>query len=180
MAIRIASTRLRQSTPRSVSILARRGLATAKSPASLFESLDTFTDRHVGPDDNETEFMLSKLGFDSMQSFLAATVPPKIRIADSTISNASIPALSETELHATAKRLGQKNQEFKTYIGMGYHNAVVPPVILRNVCYVSLIHPTHLLIILIGHGEPCLVYSLHSVPARDRPGSAVNHSFFSF
>nr|BDD37080.1 glycine cleavage system P protein [Rhizopogon roseolus] len=133
MAIRIASTRLRQSVPRSVSVLARRGLATAKSPASPFESLDTFTDRHVGPDDHETEFMLSKLGFDSMQSFLAATVPPKIRIADSTISNASIPALSETELHATAKKLGQKNQQFKSYIGMGYHNAVVPPVILRNV-----------------------------------------------
>jgi glycine dehydrogenase len=82
--------------------------------------------------------MLSKLGFDSMESFLAATVPQKIRIADSTISDTSIPALSETELHASAKRLGQKNEQFKSYIGMGYHNAVVPPVILRNVCYAPL------------------------------------------
>ncbi|KAG1757161.1 glycine cleavage system P-protein-domain-containing protein [Suillus lakei] len=133
-ALRIASTRLRQSAARSIStVLSVRGLATAKPPANLFESLDTFTDRHIGPDDNETEFMLSKLGFDSMESFLAATVPQNIRIAGSTVSNASIPALSETELHASAKRLGKKNEQFKSFIGMGYHNAVVPPVILRNV-----------------------------------------------
>jgi len=138
MALRIASTRLRQLAARTVShpaVLTRRGLATAKSPSTLFESLDTFADRHIGPDDDEIQFMLSNLGFDSMESFLAATVPPKIRIADSTISNASIPVLSETELHASAKSLGQKNQQFKSYIGMGYHNAVVPPVILRNVRY---------------------------------------------
>ncbi|KAG1754870.1 pyridoxal phosphate-dependent transferase [Suillus paluster] len=131
--LRIASTLLRQSAARPISVLPIRGLATAKSPVNLFESLDTFTDRHIGPDDNETEFMLSQLGFDSMESFLTATVPPKIRIANSTVSNASIPALSETELHASAKRLGQKNEQFKSFIGMGYHNAVVPPVILRNV-----------------------------------------------
>lgn len=133
-ALRVASTCLRQSAARSIhQSLSVRGLATAKSPKNLFESLDTFTDRHVGPDDNETEFMLSKLGFDSMESFLAATVPHNIRIAGSTVSNASIPALSETELHASAKRLGRKNEQFKSFIGMGYHNAVVPPVILRNV-----------------------------------------------
>ncbi|KAF9245789.1 glycine cleavage system P-protein-domain-containing protein [Melanogaster broomeanus] len=99
-----------------------RSLATAKAPATLFDSLDTFTDRHVGPDDSETAFMLSKLGYDSMESFLAATVPPKIRIAAAT-----------SELQARAKALGKKNLQFKSYIGMGYHNAVVPLVILRNV-----------------------------------------------
>ncbi|KAF8846037.1 glycine dehydrogenase [Paxillus ammoniavirescens] len=133
-ALRSASA-LRQSlrsVPKGTPFL-RRCLATAKAPSTLFESLDTFTDRHVGPDDSETAFMLSKLGYDSMESFLAATVPPKIRIADATISDASIPALSESELHARAKALGKKNLQFKSYIGMGYYNAVVPPVILRNV-----------------------------------------------
>jgi hypothetical protein len=38
--------------------------------------------------------MLSKLGFDSMESFLAATAPQNIRIAGFTVSNASILALS--------------------------------------------------------------------------------------
>ncbi|KAG1722090.1 glycine cleavage system P-protein-domain-containing protein [Suillus occidentalis] len=72
------------------------------------------------------------LGFDSMESFLAATVPHNIRIAGSTRQHTSIPVLSETELHASAKRLGRKNEQFKGFIDMGYHNAVVPPVILWN------------------------------------------------
>ena len=77
--------------------------------------------------------MLSKLGYESLDAFLAATVPPAIRIPATAISNASMPALSESELHARAKALGKQNGQFKSYIGMGYHNAVVPPVILRNV-----------------------------------------------
>ncbi|RXW24006.1 hypothetical protein EST38_g1842 [Candolleomyces aberdarensis] len=77
--------------------------------------------------------MLKKLGYDSMEAFIAATVPPKIRIPSSTVSNESIPALSESQLQAQAKVLGGQNQTFKNYIGMGYHNAVIPPVILRNV-----------------------------------------------
>ncbi|KAG9314056.1 glycine cleavage system P-protein-domain-containing protein [Chiua virens] len=118
--------------PSRVRLHARR-LATAKAPSSLFDSLDTFTDRHVGPDDPETAFMLSELGYNSLDAFLSATVPGGIRIPAATISDASIPALSESELHARAKALGNKNNHFKSYIGMGYHNAVVPPVILRNV-----------------------------------------------
>ncbi|KAL4070628.1 glycine cleavage system P-protein-domain-containing protein [Scleroderma citrinum] len=135
-ALRLASARLRQTVLWSVpprTPLQRNWLSTAKASRSLFEPLDTFTERHVGPDDNETAFMLSQLGYDTMEDFLGATVPPKIRVADTTISDKSIPALSESELQARAKKIGNKNSQFKSYIGMGYHNAVVPPVILRNV-----------------------------------------------
>lgn len=135
-ALRIASARLRQTLLWSVpprTPLCRRWLATARSPGSLFESLDTFADRHVGPDDRETTLMLSQLGYDSMDEFLNATVPPTIRIANSAISDSSMPALSESQLQARAKALGNNNSKFRSYIGMGYHNAVVPPVILRNV-----------------------------------------------
>ncbi|EGO31043.1 hypothetical protein SERLADRAFT_444616 [Serpula lacrymans var. lacrymans S7.9] len=105
----------------------------AKAPSTLFAPLDTFSDRHIGPDDDEAASMLSKLGYASMDAFLADTVPHKIRVAESSISDASIPAWSESELHARAKELGRLNKPLKSYIGMGYHNAVVPPVILRNV-----------------------------------------------
>ncbi|KAI0778368.1 glycine dehydrogenase [Trametes elegans] len=110
-----------------------RGLATAKTPSSLFASLDTFADRHIGPDDNEVAHMLKKLGYDSMDAFVADTVPEKIRVSSSAVSNESIPALSESELFLRAKELGKANKPFKSFIGMGYHNAVVPPVVLRNV-----------------------------------------------
>lgn len=77
--------------------------------------------------------MLSKLGYESMDEFIGATVPPKIRVSTETVNNASIPVLSESQLLARAKALGSENKPFKSYIGMGYHSAVVPPVILRNV-----------------------------------------------
>ena len=70
-----------------------------------------------------------------MEDFPSATVPPKICIADTNVSYKSITALSELELRAHAKEIGNKNAQFKSYIGMGYHNAVVPPVILRNISY---------------------------------------------
>ncbi|CAL1695024.1 unnamed protein product [Somion occarium] len=110
-----------------------RGLATQKKPSSLFSRLDTFANRHIGPDDNELSYMLSQLGYDTMEAFVTDTVPDKIRVASSSISNQSIPALSESELQKRARELAQLNKSYKSYIGMGYHNAVVPPVVLRNV-----------------------------------------------
>ncbi|KAG5353681.1 hypothetical protein C0989_003818 [Termitomyces sp. Mn162] len=110
-----------------------RGLATIHPQTSLFAPIDTFSERHIGPDDDEASLMLSKLGYKSIDAFIAATVPPKIRIPANSLDSASIPSLSETELYARARELGTQNKPFKSYIGMGYHTAVVPPVILRNV-----------------------------------------------
>jgi len=115
-------------------IIRVRGLASLKPPSSLFAPLDTFQERHIGPDDAEASKMLSQLGYDSMDAFVAATVPPKIRVPAQAVDNSSISPLSEIELHARAKELAGQNKPFKSYIGMGYHCAVVPPVILRNVC----------------------------------------------
>jgi glycine dehydrogenase len=116
-----------------------RRLATAHPPTSLFAPLDTFARRHIGPDDHEEEKMLSRLGYKSMDAFVQDAVPQQIRVSEATVSNESIPALSESELYQRAKELAGKNKGFKSYIGMGYHNAVTPPVVLRNVS----LHPTH-------------------------------------
>ncbi|KAH8997352.1 glycine dehydrogenase [Lactarius akahatsu] len=111
----------------------RKGLATAKPPSSLFAALDTFSDRHIGPDNAEAAYMLSKLGYNSMDAFVDEVVPSKIRIPTDAISDNVIGPLSEAELLRRARLLGAENKQYKSYIGMGYHNAVVPPVILRNI-----------------------------------------------
>lgn len=121
-----------------------RGLASIHPQTSLFAPLDVFPERHIGPDDQEASAMLSKLGYSSMDAFIEDTVPPKIRISTTSVDNTSIPALSESELHTRAKVLGGQNKPFKSYIGMGYHSAVVPPVILRNVRFFLLPVPRSL------------------------------------
>ncbi|KAA1467984.1 glycine dehydrogenase [Dentipellis sp. KUC8613] len=113
--------------------IASRGLATAKQPSSLFAALDTFPDRHIGPDDTEAAYMLSQLGYDSMDAFVQDVVPPAVRVSSTDLTDESIHPLSELELNRRAKQLGTTNKFFRSYIGLGYHNAVVPPVILRNV-----------------------------------------------
>ena len=144
----------------------RRGLATAKQPTSLFSALDTFSDRHIGPDNAEAVYMLSKLGYSSMEAFVDDAVPRKIRIPADAISDRAIGALSEAELLRRAKRLGAENKPFKSYIGMGYHNAIVPPVILRNVSFSwgesqgehTVSHRDDL-----GYGKSRMVYPVYAV-----------------
>jgi len=78
--------------------------------------------------------MLSVLGYDSMASFIEDSVPASIRIGDKAVSNETIVPFSDAEFSKRAKEVAGMNKVFKSYIGMGYHEAVVPGVILRNVC----------------------------------------------
>ena len=113
-----------------------RTLATIGTPkSSLFQPLDTFAERHIGPKNDEVKKMLNAVGYETMDAFVAATVPPTIRVPENTLEDGSIPMLSESELLTRAKELANTNKQYKSYIGLGYHNAVVPPVILRNVSW---------------------------------------------
>jgi len=109
--------------------------------------------------------MLSKLGYGSMEAFVNDAVPPKIRIPADAISDKAIGALSEAELLRRAKLLGEENKPFKSYIGMGYHNAVVPPVILRNVSPHTRTGESQRNIPspCLGHGKSRLVYPVYAV-----------------
>lgn len=74
--------------------------------------------------------MLASIGFDSMEALLDSTVPPSIR-SEKELDLA--PALSESEALAKIKQMANKNHVMKSYIGQGYYDTIVPPVILRNI-----------------------------------------------
>ena len=100
---------------------------------SIFAPNDTFTRRHVAPDDADIKKMLSTLGYDSIGAFTDDVVPASIRISPETVSdNAGMNPLSESEMMRRATELSEDNEVFRSFIGMGYHSAVVPPVILRK------------------------------------------------
>ncbi|KAM0753184.1 glycine dehydrogenase [Meredithblackwellia eburnea MCA 4105] len=137
-----ASSATAPNSPRSITSVRSLATATALSPqgqrvpaSSVFAPLDTFTRRHVGPQPASVQKMLDQLGFDSFDAFIDQCVPPSIRIANDKISedgpNAIAP-LSEQELLRRATELGAQNKVFRSFIGMGYHQAVTPSVILRN------------------------------------------------
>lgn len=64
--------------------------------------------------------MLNTLGYDSLDAFIDKVVPPSIRIKEDTISDASMPPLSESEMMNRAQQVANQNEMYKNFIGMGY------------------------------------------------------------
>jgi len=97
---------------------------------NLLRHTDTFVRRHVGPDEAEVRQMLDALGYDSLDALIDATVPGAIRLRRPLALG---PERSEYEMLAELRELVSKNRVFRSFIGMGYHDCIVPPVIQRNV-----------------------------------------------
>ncbi len=102
----------------------------ASETLSALSSDREFLPRHIGPRDMEVRQMLEALGLTELQSLIEKTVPQSIR-SQTTQSLAS--PVSEQAALAELKTKARRNRLLKSYIGMGYHDTFVPPVILRNV-----------------------------------------------
>ena len=91
---------------------------------------NSFQLRHIGPRTREQETMLKTVGVDSLDQLIYETIPDDIRLKNSL----DLPeALSEYEYLNHINELGAKNKVFKSYIGLGYHEAILPSVIQRNI-----------------------------------------------
>ena len=91
---------------------------------------NSFQNRHIGPSKKEQEKMLSALKIGTLDQLIFETVPNDIRLKNELDL---APAMSEYEYLAHSKQLSEKNKVFKSYIGLGYHEAIVPSVIQRNI-----------------------------------------------
>jgi glycine dehydrogenase len=91
---------------------------------------DKFVSRHNGPREQEVNAMLKKIGVKSIDELIAQTVPADIRLKKPL--NVA-PAMSEYQYLKHLKALGKKNKVFRSYIGLGYYNTILPSVIQRNV-----------------------------------------------
>ena len=91
---------------------------------------DKFVSRHNGPRENEIKQMLAKIGVASIDELISQTVPAGIRLKQPL---KVAPAMSEYQYAKHLKELGKKNKVFRSYIGLGYYNNILPAVIQRNV-----------------------------------------------
>ncbi len=94
------------------------------------ERRDDFQRRHIGPDAREQALMLDTLGLDSLDALIDAVVPPAIRSGEALAIGAP---RTEAEILGELRGIAQRNEVFKSYIGMGYYDCHTPPVILRNI-----------------------------------------------
>ncbi|RMH15263.1 MAG: glycine dehydrogenase (aminomethyl-transferring), partial [Acidobacteria bacterium] len=105
------------------------------APNALLDPSDTFAERHLGSDAEEQRAMLAALGYGDLEELVAATVPASIRQAEP-LRLSGLDDERPLGEHELLERLGQiaaKNRVFRSLIGMGYADCLVPAVIQRNV-----------------------------------------------
>ncbi len=90
----------------------------------------TFAHRHIGPDAEQVQSMLRALGCESLQQLLEESVPQAIL---QTETPELPPALDEARMQELLARWAARNKVFKSLLGNGFYNTVMPAVIRRNV-----------------------------------------------
>jgi len=91
---------------------------------------DNFSHRHLGPDQTEIEEMLQKVGVASLDELVEKTIPASI------FNKQPLSLPEEVDEHTylqNIREIAGKNKMFKSYIGLGYYNTLLPSVIKRNI-----------------------------------------------
>ncbi|MEO6332365.1 MAG: aminomethyl-transferring glycine dehydrogenase [Gemmatimonadaceae bacterium] len=91
---------------------------------------DSFVRRHVGPGEADVAKMLGVLGYESLDDLIDAVIPRDIRAKTPLAIGA---AQSEYEALAGMRALAARNRVFRSYLGLGYHDCITPPVLQRNI-----------------------------------------------
>ncbi len=97
---------------------------------SNFNNMDSFINRHIGPDKKQVQEMCDVIGIADIDELIDKTIPSKIRLKKALRLP---PPLSEFEYSAHIRDIAGKNKLWKTYIGMGYYGTITPAVIQKNI-----------------------------------------------
>ncbi|KAL7839693.1 hypothetical protein SRHO_G00263510 [Serrasalmus rhombeus] len=121
-------------TNASVNVNSVRGLRTTAAAGSrkierILPRHDDFAERHIGPGDKEKREMLNTLGLGSVSELIENTIPSSIRLQRSLKMDDPV---CENEILESLQKIASKNKLWRSYIGMGYYDCSVPPVIQRN------------------------------------------------
>ena len=112
---------------------------------SIFEPLDTFPRRHIGPTAASAEQMLQALDppAKSLDEFTKQVLPADIMSSKDLRIEGPIPeagsvatsegGYSESQLLSRLREIAGENRVYKSYIGCGYAGTRVPEVIKRNI-----------------------------------------------
>ncbi|MBK0377873.1 aminomethyl-transferring glycine dehydrogenase [Mucilaginibacter segetis] len=91
---------------------------------------EKFQQRHIAPNQADTDKMLKTIGVGTIDELITQTIPQQIRLK----ASLNLPAAkSEFDYLNDLKRTASKNRVFKSYIGQGYYDVIVPGVIQRNI-----------------------------------------------
>ena len=92
--------------------------------------MKTFADRHIGIRPTDLPKMLQQVSASSVEQLIEETIPAAIRLK----KPMDLPTpMSEAEVLDHLQGLSEKNKCYRQYIGLGYHETILPSVIKRNI-----------------------------------------------
>ncbi len=97
---------------------------------AIWDESHDFVSRHIGPDDLQIDDMLKELEMSSLEHLIDKAIPQQIRLREAMKLGGGI---TESALLEELELIAQKNQIFRSYIGLGYADCFTPPVIQRNI-----------------------------------------------
>ncbi|MDD1621084.1 MAG: aminomethyl-transferring glycine dehydrogenase [Methylococcaceae bacterium] len=89
-----------------------------------------FIQRHIGPDQQQTQDMLALLGLNELEDLVERVIPANIlnheplKLTDT---------ISERAVIKYLRKMRERNKVLTSMIGMGYYDTIMPAVIKRNV-----------------------------------------------
>ncbi len=92
--------------------------------------MSDFIPRHIGPSESDAGEMASAIGYETVALLIDDIVPESIR-SDNSLDLP--PAASESDALAELEAIMAQNEVRQSFIGQGYYDTIVPPVIQRNV-----------------------------------------------
>ncbi|MFM7323501.1 MAG: glycine dehydrogenase (aminomethyl-transferring), partial [Nodosilinea sp.] len=116
--------------PASLADLVPPSLSSPNPLQQVTEPGSSFVVRHLGPTGAQIDTMLEVLGYSSLEALVAATVPGSIRLQQ----DLQLPqGLDEAAALARLRQIADRNQVWRSFIGLGYANTLTPLVIQRNI-----------------------------------------------
>ena len=92
--------------------------------------MSSFSSKHIGINKEQEKQMLNCLGIDSIDQLISETIPKNIRLNEGLDLD---EALTENEFLNHIKKLAKKNKNYKSFIGLGYNESIIPSAIKRNI-----------------------------------------------
>ena len=94
------------------------------------QNAEQFVSRHVGPNIDDQQAMLSLLDCNNLQQLIEQVVPASI-INEQSLTLAD--QCTESQALKELREIAKQNKVFKNYLGQGYYGTLTPNVILRNI-----------------------------------------------
>ncbi len=95
-----------------------------------FELKGDFIRRHIGSNDDQLDLICKLLGLNSIEDIVDKAIPESI-LSKNPLSLTE--TISERAVITNLRKIRERNQVFRSMIGMGYYGTIMPSVIKRNI-----------------------------------------------